>query len=128
MPRHVLRIQSVQKQWKMICKMQHNDGVVNVPVVMHWLFPTKKKNLKPESLRKLCEEPDCMCSENGVVWAQTPINVVSSPLPSFLLSFLFFVTSLLKKYPFRFLTFSLHFLKKILLLMFYFSLLKMFCP
>ena len=44
-----------------------------------------------ESLRKLCEEPDCMFSENCVVWTATwvmiPINVVSSPLPSFLLFF-----------------------------------------
>ena len=41
-----------------------------------------------ESPRERCEEPDCMCSENCVVWtsvwAQTQINVVSSPLPSFL--------------------------------------------
>ena len=38
-----------------------------------------------------------MCSENCVVWAQNPINVVSFPLPSFRLYFLFFVTSFLKK-------------------------------
>ena len=90
-------------------------------------FPPKKE--KPEYLRKLCEEPDCMCSENGVVWAQTPINVVSSPLPSFLLYFVFFfVTSFLKKYPFPIFHFFPPFPKKILLLMFYLSLLKMFCP
>ena len=87
-------------------------------------FPPKK--VKPESLRKLCEEPDCMCSENGVVWAQAPIIVVSSPLPSFL-SYFFFVTPLLKKYPFPLFRFFPPFPWKILL-MFYFSLLKMFCP
>ena len=68
---------------------------------MHWLFPTIQKK-KPESLRKLCEEPDCMFSENCVVWTATwvltPINVVSSPLPSFLLYFLFFATSFRKRF------------------------------
>ena len=67
---------------------------------MHWLFPTTWKKLVA-SLRKLCEEPDCMFSENCVVWTATwvllPINVVSSPPPSFLLYFLFWVTSFLKR-------------------------------
>ena len=76
-----------------------------IPVVMQRPFPTKqkKKNLM-ESLRERCEEPDCMCSENCVVWtsiwAQTLINVVSSPPRSFLLCFV--VTSLLKKILFAF--------------------------
>ena len=91
-------------------------------------FPPKKE--QPEYLRKLCEEPDCMCSENCVVWIATwvltPINVVSSPLPSFLLYFLF-KHLFWKNIRSRFFTFSLHFLKK-----FFFScltsLLKMFCP
>ena len=52
-----------------------------------------------ESPRKLCEEPRCMWRDNcGVwtsIWAQTPVNVVSSPLPSFLLYF--FVKSFLKE-------------------------------
>ena len=90
------------------------------------LASSHQKKGKPESLRKLCEEPDCMCSENCVVWAQTPIKIVSSPLPSFLLYFLFFCNTSSEKIRSRFFTFSLHFLKKILLLMFYFSLLKMF--
>ena len=54
-----------------------------------------------QSLRKLCEEPDCTFSENCVVWTATwvitPINVVSSPLPSFLLYFLFVEASFLKR-------------------------------
>ena len=63
--------------------------------IVFFFFHTtwKKKNLI-ESLRKLCEEQDCMFSENCVVWTATwvmiPINVVSSPLPSSLLYFLFF--------------------------------------
>ena len=59
---------------------------------MHWFFPPFLKMI--QSLRKLCEEPDCTFSANCVVWTATwvltPINVVSSPLPSFLLYFLFF--------------------------------------
>ena len=86
----------------MICKTQYNDKAVNAPVVMHWLFPTTWKKKLIESLRKLCEEPDCMFSEICVVWTATwvltPINVVSSPLPSSLLYFLFFVTSFLKRF------------------------------
>ena len=87
-----------------------------------------------ESPRERCEEPDYMCSENCFVWtstcAQTPINVVSSPLPPFCLDIL--VSSFLTQIPF---TLS-HFFspcsnKKIL--MYYYSLLKMFsldpkCP
>ena len=63
-------------------------------------FPPLEKKLI-ESLRKLCEEPDCMFSESCVVWTATwvmiPINVVSSPLPSSLLYFLF-VTSFLQRF------------------------------
>ena len=65
---------------------------------MHCFFffftPLEKKKNLIESLRKLCEEQDCMFSENCVVWTATwvmiPINVVSSPLPSSFLYFLFF--------------------------------------
>ena len=68
-----------------------------------------------ESPRERCEEPDCMCSENCIVWtsnwAQTPINVVSSPLPCFCRNI--FVSSFLTKFHSRFLTFfSLHFQTK----------------
>ena len=120
MPRHVLWIQSVQKHWKMICKMQYNDGVVNVPVVMHWLLPTKKKKGKPESLRKLCEEPDCMC----VGANPDQIRLISTTFFSPLLSF--FCNTSSEKNPFPLFHFFPPFPKKILLLMFYFSLLKMF--
>ena len=64
-------------------------------ILLSWcigFFPPLEKKLI-ESLRKLCEEPDCMFSEICVVWTATwvltPINVVSSSLPSFLLYFLF---------------------------------------
>ena len=109
MPRHVLRIQSVQKQLK-ICKTQYNRWSGQCPCRDALAFFFHHKKLI-ESLRKLCEEPDCMFSENGVVWAQNPINVVSFPLPSFRLYF-FFCNIFSEKNPFRFLTFSLHFLKK----------------
>ena len=52
-----------------------------------------------ESPRERCEEPDCMCSEICTVWtskwAQTPINVVSSPLRPDIL-----VSSFLTQIPF----------------------------
>ena len=49
-------------------------------------------------------------------------------LPFSFTLFFFFVTSFLKKYPFPIFHFFPPFPKKILLLMFYLSLLKMFCP
>ena len=92
-------------------KMQHNDGVVNVPVVMHWPFPTIKKTwLSPsESFVK----NQIACVVKMVLCGRKPWSM-SSHLHYLLFSFpfFFFVTSLLKKCPFRFLTFSLHFLKK----------------
>ena len=49
----------------------------------------KEKKKLMVSPRERCEEPDCVCSENWIVWtsnwAQTLINVFSSPLPSFIL-------------------------------------------
>ena len=79
-------------------KRNSTDGVVNVPAVMHWLFFTIKNWLSPSGS---FVKPDCMLSENCVVWTASwvlnPINVVSSPLPSFLLYFLFSVTSVLKR-------------------------------
>ena len=70
-----------------------------------------------------------MFSENCVVWIATwvltPINVVSSPLPSFLLYFLF-KHLFWKNIRSRFFTISLHFLKKFL--MFYFSLFENVLP
>ena len=44
-----LPIQSVQKMWK-FCKMQKIERVVDVPVVMHWLFPTIQNKKKRRSL------------------------------------------------------------------------------
>ena len=67
----------------------------------------KKKKKLIESSREPCEDPDCMCSENCIVWtsnsAQNPINVVSSPLPSFCPNI--FVSSFLTKFHSRFLIF-----------------------
>ena len=88
-------------------------------------FPPFIRKTLMESPRERCEEPDCMCGENWNVWtsnwAQTPINVVSSPPRSFLLYFV--VTSLLKKSFPLFHFFPPYSKKK---LMFYFALLKMF--
>ena len=48
----------------------------------------KEKERSIESSREACEEPDCMCSKNCVVWtatwAETSISVSSSPQSSFL--------------------------------------------
>ena len=80
------------------------NATIGWSMLLSWcigFFPPLEKKNFIESLRKLCEEPDCMFSENCVVWTATwvltPINVVSSPLPSSLLYFLFFVTSFLKR-------------------------------
>ena len=74
MERQVPSLESVQQLWmSRFREAQYNHWVINDLVVMHWFFPTipnNKKNLM-ESTRELGEEPDCMCSENCVVWTST---------------------------------------------------------
>ena len=54
-------------------KAQYNDKAVNVFLVMQRLCPTiqKEKESLIESSREPCEEPDCMCSKNCVLWTAT---------------------------------------------------------
>ena len=105
-------LQNAIQRWCDQCPCR--DALV-VPTIQN-----KKKKL--ESFREPCELPDCLCSENCIVWtsiwAQTLINVVSSPPRSFLLYFV--VTSLLKKILPAFSHFVPPYSSKTKIIMFYF--------